>query len=48
MKNLGTLYKYELKKLLRRPLSWALVLVMAVFCAYSIFRFGVYIGRAHV
>ena len=44
MKNLGTLYKYELKKLLRRPLSWALVLVMAVFCAYSIFRFGVSSG----
>lgn len=40
MKNLGTLYKYELKKLLRRPLSWALVLVMAAFCAYSIVRFS--------
>lgn len=40
MKNFGTLYKYELKKLLKRKLSWAAVLALAVFCVFSIVRRG--------
>lgn len=40
MKNFGTLYGYELKKLLKRKLSWVLVLFLAAFCAYVIFKAG--------
>lgn len=32
MKNFGTLYYYELKKLLKRPLSWIMVFVIAWLC----------------
>ena len=35
MKNFGTLYHYELKKLLQRKLSWAVLLVLTVLMAYS-------------
>lgn len=35
MKNLGTLYRYELKKLLKRKLSWVVVLILAAIMAYS-------------
>ena len=35
MKNFGTLYHYELKKLLQRKLSWAVLLVLSVLLAYS-------------
>lgn len=40
MKNFGTLYRYELKKLLLRKLSWVAVMLLAVFCAYSVFSRG--------
>lgn len=40
MKNFGTLYYYELKKLLRRPLSWAAVLGLALFCVFGIVKTG--------
>ena len=40
MKNFGTLYRYELKKLLLRKLSWVTVVLLAVFCAYSVFSKG--------
>jgi len=35
MKNFGTLYRYELKKLLRRKLAWIMVLVIAALMAYT-------------
>ena len=35
MKNFGTLYGYELKKLLRRKLAWIMVLVIAALMAYT-------------
>lgn len=35
MKNFGTLYWYELKKLLKRKLAWIMVLVIAAFMAYT-------------
>lgn len=35
MKNFGTLYRYELKKLLKRKLAWIVVLVLAAFMAYT-------------
>lgn len=35
MKNFGTLYWYELKKLLKRKLAWIMVLVIAAFTAYT-------------
>ena len=35
MKNFGTLYRYELKKLLKRKLAWIMVLVLAAFMAYT-------------
>ena len=35
MKNFGTLYRYELKKLLKRKLAWIMVLVLATFLAYT-------------
>ncbi len=38
MKNLSTLYCYEMKKLLKRKLSWAAVLALAVICVFSIVR----------
>lgn len=40
MKNVGTLYCYELKKLLRRPLSWAAVLGLTLLCVYGIIQTG--------
>lgn len=40
MKNFGTLYYYELKKLLKRPLSWAAVLGLTFFCVYGIIQTG--------
>lgn len=38
MKNFGTLYHYELKKLLERKLSWALVLLLSVACVFLTVR----------
>ena len=35
MKHFGTLYWYELKKLLKRKLAWIMVLVIAAFMAYT-------------
>lgn len=35
MNNFGTLYRYELKKLLKRKLTWIIVLVIAAFMAYT-------------
>lgn len=35
MKNFGTLYRYELKKLLKRKLAWVMVLVLSAFMAYA-------------
>lgn len=35
MKNFGTLYRYELKKLLDRKLAWVTVLVLAALMAYT-------------
>lgn len=35
MKNLGMLYVYELKKLLKRKLAWVMVFVLMVFMTYS-------------
>jgi len=34
MKNFGTIYRYELKKLLNRKFTWIMVLVLAAFMAY--------------
>lgn len=36
MKNFGTLYWYELKKLARQKLSWLIVILLSVFCIYAI------------
>ena len=35
MKNFGTLYRYELKKLLKRKLAWVIVLALAAFLVYD-------------
>ena len=35
MKHFGTLYWYELKKLLKRKLAWIMVLVITAFMAYT-------------
>ena len=35
MKNFGMLYRYELKKLLKRKLAWIMVLVIAALMAYT-------------
>lgn len=40
MKNFGTLYYYELKKLLKRKLSWAAVLALTIFCVLAIVSRG--------
>lgn len=40
MKNFGILYQYELKKLLKRKLSWVAVLVLAGFCVFGVFDRG--------
>lgn len=40
MKNLGTLYCYELKKLLKRKLSWAVMVLLAAYCVWGVVRFG--------
>lgn len=40
MKNFGTLYYYELKKLLKRPLSWAAVLGLTLLCVFGIIKTG--------
>lgn len=40
MKNLGTLFGYEMKKLLKRKLSWIVVLVLAGFCVFAVVRKG--------
>lgn len=42
MKNFGTLYGYELKKLLTRKLSWAAVLLLAGFCVWGVVHHGPY------
>jgi len=36
MKNFGTLYRYELKKLIGQKLSWLIVIILSVFCIYAI------------
>lgn len=36
MKNFGTLYWYELKKLARQKLSWLIVILLSAFCIYAI------------
>lgn len=36
MKNFGTLYRYELKKLVGQKLSWLIVILLSVFCIYAI------------
>lgn len=38
MKNFGTLYRYELKKLLKRKLSWAIMLLLCVACVFATVR----------
>jgi len=40
MKNFWTLFGYEMKKLLKRKLSWAVVLVLAGFCVFAVVRKG--------
>lgn len=40
MNNFGTLYYYELKKLLKRPLSWVVVLFLAGLFVWWIFKTG--------
>lgn len=36
MNNFGTLYRYELKKLLGQKLSWLIVILLSVFCIYAL------------
>ena len=36
MKNFGTLYGYELKKLLKRKLNWIAVLALTAFCVFGV------------
>lgn len=36
MKNFGTLYRYEMKKLIGQKLSWLIVILLSVFCIYAI------------
>lgn len=36
MKNFGTLYRYELKKLIGQKLSWLIIIFLSVFCIYAI------------
>ena len=36
MKNLGTLFGYEMKKIWKRPMTWAAVLIFSAVCVYSI------------
>jgi len=40
MKNFWTLFGYEMKKLLKRKLSWTVVLVLAGFCIFAVVRNG--------
>ena len=47
MKNFGTLYCYELKKLLTRKLAWAAVLALVVFCVIATLRAGNTGGRVY-
>ena len=47
MKNFGTLYYYELKKLLTRKLAWAAVLALVVFCMIATLRAGNTGGRVY-
>lgn len=42
MKNFGTLFGYELKKLLKRKLCWGAVIVLTAFCAYGVIRSSTY------
>lgn len=48
MKNLGTLYRYELKKLLKRKLSWIAVIVLTAFCIYGVIKIDVYPGNVEI
>ena len=41
MKNFGTLYGYELKKLLKRKLSWAAVLALTAFCVAGVVKVSI-------
>lgn len=38
MKNLGTLFRYEMKKIWKRPLLWVVILLTAAVFAYSLVR----------
>lgn len=40
MKNLGTMYLYELKKIGKRKLTWIMAVILAIFCIYSIITFN--------
>lgn len=42
MKNFWTLFGYEMKKLLKRKLSWAVVLVLTGFCVWGVVHHGPY------
>lgn len=48
MKNLGTLYRYELKKLLKRKLSWIAVIVLTASCIYGVIKLDVYPNNAEI
>lgn len=47
MKNFGTLFYYELKKLFQRKLSWVAVLALSVFCVFGVFKHGA-VGSAFI
>lgn len=42
MRNFGTLYRYELKKLFKRKLSWVAVIALSFFCVYGVIKAGTY------
>lgn len=48
MRNFGTLYWYELKKLLKRKLSWIAVIVLTVFCIYGVIKIDAHPGNAEI